>query len=301
MTRQPITIHGRDHEHGGADVVRIAWEDTGTSGVGGYPDYETGVGSVGTSLRAYWRLGEGTSLFADTSGYSVSPADASAITSGGTGTPVPMTLDFTPGAPITDDDGAVQFNLVGTSAAPGDYLLPGWPPGVDNNRTRFAGTLPFTVACWIRPLANGGTWKGTIIGNVVVTSSGSPGENDNGWRLDMDWPTRVVGITRACAYGHSSGTLLSARSPAGLAADTWQHVVGSYDGAMMRLYLNGGLVALQADTGSSGGGGLQPYIGLGPGPWGGGAQWFYGAVDEVSIWGSALSAYEVATLYASGT
>jgi hypothetical protein len=35
---KPI-VHARDHEHGGADPVRIVWESTGTGGGGGFPTF----------------------------------------------------------------------------------------------------------------------------------------------------------------------------------------------------------------------------------------------------------------------
>jgi hypothetical protein len=34
-------IHGRDHEHGGADPVRITWESTGGAGAGGAVLFDT--------------------------------------------------------------------------------------------------------------------------------------------------------------------------------------------------------------------------------------------------------------------
>ena len=34
MKQQKPIIHGRDHEHGGADPIRVHWEDVGTSGGG---------------------------------------------------------------------------------------------------------------------------------------------------------------------------------------------------------------------------------------------------------------------------
>jgi len=35
MTRVPITMHGRDHAHTGADPIHISWEDVGGGGGGG--------------------------------------------------------------------------------------------------------------------------------------------------------------------------------------------------------------------------------------------------------------------------
>jgi hypothetical protein len=291
MSKQPKPIiHGRDHDCGGADPIPGICDLF--PGAGGSADYETGVTSI-SSLVGYWRLGEGASPYADTSGYvPADPANAARqiLTTA-------MTQNFTPGAPIVDDDGAAQFNAAGDSrTVSGDYLLTAY--STTTNRFNFASALPFTVACWIRPLASANTWQGTIIGTVKVTSFGSPSARDDGWRLDMNWPSRVVGFTRAPSV-HAGDPYPTVQSPAGLDDATWHHVVGTYDGATLRLYLNGTLVASQADTSSISNGAVVT-IGSGAGPQGSYTEFFYGAVDEAAVWSKALSAAEVAQLWLSG-
>lgn len=291
-------MHGVTHVPGGPDPIPGICNLCPT---GEPPDYASVVLSL-PDLRGYWRLGEGATAYLDTSGYNpADPADADKQTVGGGGTYTAMTTDYTPGGISVADDGAVQFNAAGSTGTGvrGDYLRTDWSSG--DHRFSFSGDASFTVAAWVRPLANAGSWVSGIVDTVAVSGFGDAGANDNGWRLDMTWPTRVVGITRACAVT-AGGSYTTAVSPAGLAADTWHFVVGTYDGSTLRLYLNATLVASQADSGDIVGWGGVPTFGIAGGPVGlGGVGYFYGAVDEIAVWARTLSAGEIAEVYQAGT
>src|SRR5258705_2022317 len=86
----------------------------------------------------------------------------------------------------------------------------------------------------------------------------------------------------------------SERSVAGAGAlplNTWSHLAGTYDGARLRLYVNGTQVASQAFTGSiaTSTGALR--IG-GNGVWG---EYSTGRIDEVRIYNRALATAEITT------
>lgn len=282
MSQKHHVMHGRDHVCGGADPIPGICLLSGNSG---FPDYETGVRSI-SNLVGYWRLGEGASPYLDTSGYAPSdPADAVLLT----GTTA-MTQNYTPGALTVADDGAVQFNAAGSAVTPvsGDQL----ETQFTTDLTRFdgTGTSAFTVSCWVRPLASATVWTGAIVSTVQVS-----GGNDNGWRLEMTWPSRVVAFTRAANVA-PAGSYPSAVSPAGLAANTWHHVTGTYDGTTLRLYLNGVLVASQASSGSIGNA-TAPTFGIGTYDHGSYGSWYYGGLDEVAIWNRELTADEISSLY----
>jgi hypothetical protein len=96
MTKRPKpTVHGRDHEHGGADVTLIHYEDVGADGGGGglppqgsYILTKTGAGSHGLSTYT-WSLFMGDAL-----------------------------LDLTdPNAPTVLDDGVYAVTVVATVPA----------------------------------------------------------------------------------------------------------------------------------------------------------------------------------------
>jgi chitodextrinase len=75
-----------------------------------------------------------------------------------------------------------------------------------------------------------------------------------------------------------------------LPLNTWTHLATTFDGAMLRLYVNGNEVSRRAIAGSilSSSGALR--IG-GNNVW---AEWFRGRIDEVRIYNRALSGSEVA-------
>ena len=75
-----------------------------------------------------------------------------------------------------------------------------------------------------------------------------------------------------------------------LPAVTWSHVAVTYDGASLRLYVNGAQVSSRAATGSlvASTGALR--IG-GNSVWG---EYFRGRIDELRIYNRSLSASEIA-------
>lgn len=85
-----------------------------------------------------------------------------------------------------------------------------------------------------------------------------------------------------------------------LNAGTWYHVVGTYNGTTLTLYLNN---VLQGTTAASGNGtsGIFNEIGVGIIPNGGTPSSFLsGLVDEAGIWSKALSTTEISDLYNGG-
>ena len=87
-------------------------------------------------------------------------------------------------------------------------------------------------------------------------------------------------------------------SPVQYAPGKWHHFVGTYDGATMRLYVNGVEVAAAAQTGllASTGDGAGNYVVIGKdydqvqNPT---ARWYDGKIDGVRLYTRALTAGEV--------
>ena len=86
-------------------------------------------------------------------------------------------------------------------------------------------------------------------------------------------------------------------STGNLPVETWYHVAATYDGSAMRLYLNGAEVGSIAKSGSlSRGRDVPVHIGRSPE----GSNYLRGAIDDVRIYSSALSATEISALVGGG-
>lgn len=89
----------------------------------------------------------------------------------------------------------------------------------------------------------------------------------------------------------SRGSMSEARGPSALPAGTWSHVAATFDGANLRLYVNGTAVSAAAAPGAI-------TISSGALRLGGNAVWgeyFSGLLDEVRIYNRALSVGELQT------
>ena len=83
-----------------------------------------------------------------------------------------------------------------------------------------------------------------------------------------------------------------------LAIGKWAHLVGTYDGATMKLYVNGVLESSAAKTGViSYSTGTELLFGQRSTASGQAGEYYAGDLDDVGIWSTALSATEVQTLY----
>ena len=139
-------------------------------------------------------------------------------------------------------------------------------------------TTGMTLEAWVYPTAAATNWSTVVMkeqpGDLVYTLyAGSPANQPN------------VYLNTATDASSERGIA----GPSALPLNTWSHLAGTYDGATLRLYLNGVLVASQAVTGAmvSSTGALR--IG-GNGVWG---EYFTGRIDEVRIYNRALSAAEI--------
>ena len=137
-------------------------------------------------------------------------------------------------------------------------------------------TTAMTLEAWVRPTSTN-RWRTVALkeqtGNLVYAVYG----NNSGQRASANlW------------LGSSEK---EARSASQLAANTWTHLAATYDGATIRVYVNGALSGSTATTGS------MP-ASTGPFRIGGNAVWdefFAGQLDDLRLYNRALSATEVQT------
>jgi hypothetical protein len=136
-------------------------------------------------------------------------------------------------------------------------------------------TTGLTLSAWIRPTANLGGWR-TIVQReaeayFLTASNGTAGRPAGGGTFGSSTP-------------YASSTTATP-------VNAWSHVAVTYDGATIRLYINGTQVATRAAGGAIQTvsnplsiGGNQPY-----------GEYFQGLIDEVRVYGRALTQAEIQT------
>ena len=142
--------------------------------------------------------------------------------------------------------------------------------------SELALTSGMTLAAWIRPAGTQSGWR-TIMQREVDTfflnASTSAGNNVPGGGGTFGGNIHVVTGTTAAPAGQ------------------WTHVALSYDGATLRLYVNGVQVASTAAGGAIQASANPLWIG-GNSPYG---EYFAGVIDEAQVYDRALTAAELQT------
>jgi serine protease AprX len=208
---------------------------------------------LGDGPLGYWRLGEaGGTTAADASGNGRSGAYTGGFTLGATD------------ALSADPDGAAAFDGVS-----GVVTVPGIGDG--------AVASGFTLEAWVR--AEGRQTDRGIAGKWGYHWSTGGG----GILLWLD----VAGNYGLAVTSDHANYLSTTVAPT---PGKWEHVVGTWDGATLSLYLNGTLLASRPFAGNPGSHSAEFQLG---GYGVNAARYLNGALDEVALYGRALSAPEV--------
>jgi Concanavalin A-like lectin/glucanases superfamily len=146
------------------------------------------------------------------------------------------------------------------------------------------GITNLTIEAWINPttLPHGGTilqkrTSGNVGGYVLEPTQSSGSGAPNGLQF-------VIMI----------GGVYQTLNPANvLWSNVWQHVAATYDGAFMRIYVNGVEVANRAQTGAIDA--VTAPVLIGRNAVNGNA--FQGGIDEISLYNRALTANEIRDIY----
>ncbi|MDX9867005.1 MAG: right-handed parallel beta-helix repeat-containing protein [Kiritimatiellia bacterium] len=147
----------------------------------------------------------------------------------------------------------------------------------------------FTVAVWLRPLAAGSKKVGGGSGGMIV-SNGS-GYYD-GWRLLLqDWRTRRPTVE----LGKEKGAL-NVQARDALSAGFWNHLAATWDGARVRLYVNGMLSAEKPHAGPL----VPPRGALCAGFSGYGVGSLNMAIDTLAVYDRALPPETIARIALDG-
>ncbi len=139
-------------------------------------------------------------------------------------------------------------------------------------------TEEFTLEAWVKP--TGPTGEGPILSKEASETGGIP---SYGMGVGLETPGKPDGIIREETQTYSVAGSHS------LESNVWAHLSLTYDGAEMRLYVNGELVASEAEANG-------PPVSTGALKIGCSAYWesgFSGKIDEVRLYNRALDRREI--------
>ena len=134
-------------------------------------------------------------------------------------------------------------------------------------------TTGMTLEAWVNPSTVNGNWRDVIYkGNDNYALSGTSATSG-----------------APAGGGTFGGADVATTGPAALAANTWAHLAVTYDGANLRLYVNGTQVSSMPQTGNilTSSNVLQ----IGGDTFYG--QYFAGTIDEVRVYNTALTAAQI--------
>jgi hypothetical protein len=134
---------------------------------------------------------------------------------------------------------------------------------------------PLSLEAWVRP------------------DSASPSQTVV--RKQGEYLLRIAGGRLIFRLWRADGSHLELVSPAVVQGGAYQHVVGSFDGAAMRLYRNGDRLASRAFDGSAGVSSHSFRLGSS-----GGNDQLRGRLDEVALYAGAMSSATIAAHYTAG-
>ena len=142
-----------------------------------------------------------------------------------------------------------------------------------------------TLEAWIRPDAfKANVWQGNIINKS--------GGGDNGYMIR-------VGNGGQLNFNIGTGWWNEISSPIGaLTLNTWAHVAATYDGATMRLYINGAQVAQGPENQNIGSASNNLLLGEDPQFTG---RYYPGRIEEVKIWNTTRTPAEIVSDMNDGT
>tara|TARA_R110001592_G_scaffold230364_1_gene487193 strand:+ start:5005 stop:7788 length:2784 start_codon:yes stop_codon:yes gene_type:complete len=137
-----------------------------------------------------------------------------------------------------------------------------------------------TLEAWIYPTA----WKSVNQGHIINKENNGPG-TDYGYMIRCGDGGKIN-------FNLGNGNwneLTTTTTP--LALNTWQHVAATYDGAVMKIYVDGNLIETKNDPSINFSSSLQN---LTIGSWAGGTgSVFPGNIDEVRVWSVAKTQGEL--------
>jgi hypothetical protein len=162
----------------------------------------------------------------------------------------------------------------------------------DNVNVPYAAALntaQFTLEFWAKPTGGAGTWRTPVNSWWERPQGVAPYKGYGIWAVNADtWDALA-------AYSSSYVEIVGPR----IVLNAWVHLVETFDGTTLRLYVNGVQAASGAVTGYTANTGAPLLIG-GSDYGSGLTEPFPGVVDDVAVYNSALTAAKIRTHYNAG-
>jgi hypothetical protein len=266
----------------------------------------SGADADGNPLTYAWNFGDGATgtgsavshTYSSTGVYTatvvVSDGSLSATGSVMVTIEIPPVSDLRAHWPLDETSGLQAADVSGNNIAGTLMNNPIWTPAKIAGGLKFNGTSSY-VDCGNRPELN--LADQITLSAWVNSSDGAPGTSeviiakDN--RTTPQYSLRIQGGSGSKVWFGISGVQLSGTTS--LKPNTWYHVAATYDGAMMKLYVNGVLDGTLAKTGVMIDGGAKVRIGARDAT---SPLYFNGWLDDVRIYARALNNEQIQNLQA---
>ena len=137
-----------------------------------------------------------------------------------------------------------------------------------------------------------------LVGTDFYKIEGFDYERGIGFNVSINEGTSYVGAGTLWGNGYPSGF--------GLIPGQWHHIAGTSDGSLLRLYVDGHLKSAMVQLGNISPMRTASFLAFGSedgdsnNPSGTANRYFFGLIDEVSIYNRALSPDEIAAIYTAG-
>lgn len=140
----------------------------------------------------------------------------------------------------------------------------------------------FSMACWFRP--------DIVSGNERVLVAKTLGTEES----DFIWSLSLVNNTGARFRINTAGTVHTVDVPSSsIFSNAWYHLAAVYDGTAIRIYINGSSVASGSASGTIG---FHPEVSATLGNLFDSQRAFFGSMDDVRLYSTALSHAQVVDL-----
>ncbi|HSG44004.1 MAG TPA: LamG-like jellyroll fold domain-containing protein [Anaerolineales bacterium] len=159
----------------------------------------------------------------------------------------------------------------------------------NNDSINFALDQAFTVEAWIKASVwKGRSWQGVVVGNDFW--EGNNVKQGYALRTGADGKLSFV----VAVDSQNKVEWVEAISEGVMEVESWNHIAGTYDGEMVRVYVNGEEIARKEGAGSVSPISNDNQLNIGRSP-NDAQRLFAGAIDEVRIWRRARSQQEIQT------